>query len=123
MQIKYFNREMGTGQSPSTTGFFGVSCDCRWDIRERDSRIDTCRKFRFFIRTNEFLANGKPAYTCMSGVRRGPWYAYREAVRMRHEIIGEKVTSKLIADRYDNVFLPNYRHRLEELELDWRRPE
>jgi len=123
MKIEYFNREMGTGRSSSTTGFFGVSCDCRWDIQERDNRIDTSRRLMFHVRTNRVRSNGKVEYRGLSGVRKGPWQAYLEAVQLRHKFTGKKVTSKLIADRYDNVFLPNYRHRLEELELDWRRPE
>jgi len=117
------NRDMGTGGSPNTTGFFGVSCDCRWDIQVRDNRIDTSRRLMFHVRTNRVRSNGKVEYRGLSGVRKGPWKAYLEAVQLRHKMAGKKVTSKLIADRYDNVFLPNYRKRLEELELDWRRPE
>ena len=115
------NRKMGTRGAANTTGFFGVSCDCHWTTRERNGRIDTCRKFRFYIRTNEIASNGKLAYRCMSGILKGPWLTYRQAVKLRHEIFGKRLTDKLIEQRYDEVFLPNYQKRLEDLELDWRR--
>lgn len=101
----------GTQGTPSTTGFLGVTCD----VSKPTSRKRRCV---FFVRDD-----GQPARRCISGIQRGPWLAYRQAVKMRHKLIGKRVADKLIAERYDQVFIPNFRERLEALELDWRRPE
>jgi len=102
----------GSQGRPTRTGFIGVTCDIRRTPK---------RRCVFLITDNRLQSDGKLAKRCFSGIQRGPWLACRQAVRLRHQIIGKRVTEKLITQRYDEVFLPNFREKLESLDLDWRR--
>jgi len=116
------SRSLGIAGCNNSTGFVGVSCHCGWSIETKNNNVYVTRKLRFHVTKGSRKDNdGKLLLECVSGVRMGVWKAYRKAVMRRHEIAGKRVSAKAIAHKYDTVFLPNYRERLEALELDWRR--
>lgn len=117
---KFINRTQGTRGPDNTTGFLGVSCDAKWITR--DGRNEAIRIFRFTVRNENIkLSNGKSSLHTVGGITLGPWLAYRKAVLMRHRIINKRVKESIIAERYDNIFVPNYKDKLEIICLDWRR--
>lgn len=106
--------------SRNSTGFLGIGCDIRW---QWDSRRDSFnRRATFWVRDQSVrLPGGQPLLRTVSFVRIGAWYGYRQAVRMRADMVGERVSARTISQRYDEVFLEHWKSTLEEFEIDWRR--
>lgn len=104
----------------NTTGFFGVACGAHWKWDSR--RATHYRKAAFYVRDESIKRGAGPAHAkCISFAKTGAWYGYRQAVKFRAAVVGQRVSPRVIAERYDEIFLPNWRATLEDLGVEWRR--
>lgn len=105
---------------PNSTGFLGISCAASWRWDSRRNNYE--RQAAFYVRDDSVRnGSGRMISTSLSFIRCGAWYGYRKAVRLRADFVGQRVSPRVIAQRYDEIFLVNWRDKLEEIGVDWRR--